>query len=188
MGKVAFTEYVTLDGVMEDPGGRSTFKDDNWHFPYWSDDFGQWKHEELFNADAYLLGRRTYEEFAGAWPEITDETGFAERMNCLPKYVVSTTLSELAWNNSHLIKGDVVHAVETLKQAIEQDILVAGSGRLVRMLDQHDLIDEYRIMIHPIVIGRGATFSPGLKARRDLKLVETKSFEHGIVLLRYQRA
>jgi dihydrofolate reductase len=188
MGKVVLTQYVTLDGVMEDPGGQTIFKDDNWHFSFWSDDFGKWKHEELFQAGAYLLGRRTYQEFAAVWPHITDETGFADRMNRMPKYVVSMTLSEVAWNNSHLLTGNIAHAVEQLKQEVEHDILVAGSGQLVRLLEQHDLLDEYRFVIHPIVVGRGAPFFQDLKTRRKLKLVETKAFEQGIVLLWYRPA
>lgn len=186
MGRLVVTEYVTLDGVIEDPGGQSTFKDDNWHFPFWSDDVRTWKHEELMEADAYLLGRRTYEEFAGAWPHMTDETGFAARMNHMPKYVVSTTLTEAEWENSCIVMGDIAQAVAALKQQVDRDILVAGSGQLVRRLHQHDFIDEYRLLIHPIVVGRGAPFFNDLKARRTLSLVETKAFERGIVLLRYR--
>jgi dihydrofolate reductase len=188
MGKVVLTQYETLDGVMEDPGGQTIFKDDNWHFPFWSEDVRKWKQEELFQAEAYLLGRRTYQEFASVWPHINDETGFADRMNGMPKYVVSMTLSEVTWNNSHLLTGDIASAVDQLKQEVEQDILVAGSGQLVRLLEQHDLIDEYRIVIHPIVVGRGAPFFQDFKVGRKLKLVETKAFEQGIVLLYYQPA
>ncbi|HEV8192556.1 MAG TPA: dihydrofolate reductase family protein [Ktedonobacterales bacterium] len=188
MGNIVLTQCVTLDGVMEDPGGQNTFKDSSWHFPFWSEDARKWKHEELFKADAYLLGRRTYEEFAGAWPHITDETGFADRMNSMPKYVVSTTLSEVGWINSRLIKGNVAQAVAALKQEVGRDILVAGSGQVVGLLEQHDLINEYRLLVHPIVVGRGATFFKDLKAGRTLKLVETKPFAHGIVLLCYQPA
>src|SRR5262245_21812223 len=97
MGNIVLTQYLTLDGVMEDPGGQNTFKDNSWHFPFWSEDARMWKQKELFNADAYLLGRRTYQEFAAVWPHMTDETGFADRMNSMPKYVVSTTLSEVEW-------------------------------------------------------------------------------------------
>jgi dihydrofolate reductase len=188
LGKVVLTQFVTLDGVMEDPGGDELFKNDNWHFPFWSDDFGKWKQEELFQAGAYLLGRRTYQEFAAVWPQITDDKGFAERMNSMPKYVLSTTLSEVAWTNSRLLTGEIAQAVQQLKQEIEQDILVAGSSNLVRLLEQHDLIDEYRLVIHPIVVGKGAPLFQNLKARRKLKLVESKPFEQGIVLLCYQPA
>ena len=188
MGRVVVTEYVTLDGVMEDPGGQTIFKDANWHFPFWSEDVRRWKQEELFNAAAYLLGRRTYQEFASVWPQITDDTGFADRMNRMPKYVVSSTLSEAAWHNSSILTGDIAHAVDRLKQEVDQDILVAGSGHLVRVLNQHALIDEYRLLIHPIVVGRGAPFFKDLRSRRALKLAETKAFERGIVLLCYQPA
>lgn len=166
MRKVVATEYVTLDDVFEEPG--------HWSFQFWNDEAAQFKFDELFASDALLLGRVTYQGFAAAWPAMKDEQGFADRMNGLPKYVVSTTLQEAAWNNSHIINGDVAEAVATLKQQPGQDILVAGSGQLVQTLMQHGLIDEYRLMIHPVILGGGKRLFGDGTGNSTLKLVDTK--------------
>lgn len=142
MRKVIVSMFVTLDGVMEDPGGAEKFKHGGWTLPYWDEEIGKFKFAELFASDALLLGRVTYQGFADAWPSRTDEAGFADRMNSLPKFVVSTTLEEVGWNNSRLIKGNIAEEVSKLKQQPGQDILIAGSGELVHTLMQHDLIDE----------------------------------------------
>ncbi len=155
MRKVIVSEYVTLDGVMEDPGGGEKSEHGGWSFQFWNEEAAKYKFDELFASDALLLGRVTYQGFAKAWPSMTDEHGFADRMNGLPKFVVSTTLEEVEWNNSRLIKGNIAEEVYKLKQQPGQDILVAGSGELVHTLMQHDLIDEYRIMVHPVVLGSG---------------------------------
>ncbi len=126
MRKVVASEYVTLDGVMEEPG--------HWSFQFWSDEAAKFKYDELFASDALLLGRVTYEGFAAAWPTMTGTGDFGERMNSLPKYVVTKTLQELTWNNSTPIKGDIVEEISTLKQQPGQDILLAGSGQLVHTL------------------------------------------------------
>src|SRR5262249_46982249 len=132
MRRVVATEYVTLDGVMEDPGGLGRFAQANWHFPFWNEETMQFKHDELFASDALLLGHATYQEFAAAWPAVTDETGFADRINSLPKYVVSTTLEDaLTWHNSTLLTGDIPAAVAALKQQPGQDILLCGSAALL---------------------------------------------------------
>jgi dihydrofolate reductase len=187
MRKVIVSEFVTLDGVMEDPGGAEKFEHGGWTMPYWHDEIGKVKFDELFASDALLLGRVTYQGFAAAWPGRTDEAGFADRMNSLPKYVVSTTLEEVAWNNSRLIKGNVAEEVSKLKQQPGQDILIAGSGVLVRTLMQHDLIDAYRLLVYPVVLGSGKRlFRDGSKT--TLRLVETKAFPSGVVLLEYQAA
>jgi len=130
----------------------------------------------------------TYEGFAKAWPTVKDEAGFADRMNSIPKYVVSTTLKELEWNNSHLITGNIAEEVARLKHQEGQDILVAGSGELVGTLMQHDLIDEYRLMVHPVVLGGGKRLFRDGSDKKVLKLVETKLFSSGIVVLHYQPA
>lgn len=124
MRRIVVSELVSLDGVMEDPGGAEKFEHGGWTRPYRSDESGKFKLEELFASDALLLGRVTYQGFAAAWPSATDEAGFAERMNGLPKYVVSTTLGAVEWNNSTLIKGDIAEEVARLKQQPGQDILV----------------------------------------------------------------
>jgi dihydrofolate reductase len=176
-----------LDGVMEDPGGAEKFVHGGWSMPYWHDEIGKVKFDELFASGALLLGRVTYQGFAAAWPSVTDEAGFADRMNSLPKYVVSTTLEEVEWNNSKLIKGNVAEEVTRLKQQPGQDILIAGSGTLVQTLMHHDLIDDYRLLVYPVVLGSGKRlFQDGSKT--TLRLVETKTFPSGIVLLHYQPA
>jgi len=188
MRKVVVTEYVTLDGVFEDPGGGEGTRHGGWSFQFWNEEAGKYKFDELFASDALLLGRVTYEGFAKAWPTMKDGGEFADRMNSIPKYVVSTTLKDLEWNNSHLIQGNIAEAVAGLKQQEGQDILVAGSGELVRMLMRHDLIDEYKLMLHPVVLGDGKRlFSDGID-KTVLKLVDTKAFSSGIVILSYQPA
>jgi dihydrofolate reductase len=186
MRKLIVTEYLTLDGVMEDPGGGERFKGQSWSFPFWSDEAGRYKFDELFAADALLLGRKTYEGFARAWPSVKDDVGFADRMNGMPKYVVSTTLEQPQWNNTTVIRNNVIEAVSQLKQQPEQAILVAGSGALVQTLMHHQLIDEYRLMIHPVMVGAGKRFFRETIDRSALKLVESKVFKSGIVVLHYQ--
>jgi len=188
MRKVIVSEYVTLDGVMEDPGGGEGTKHSGWSFQFWSEEAAKFKFDELFASDALLLGRVTYQGFAKVWPSMTDEHGFADRMNSLPKFVVSTTLEKLEWNNSRLIKGNIAEEVSKLKQQPGQDILVAGSVELVHTLMQHDLIDEYRIMVHPVVVGSGKRLFKDETDMRVLKLVDTKTFSSGIVVLSYQPA
>jgi dihydrofolate reductase len=176
MRKIVVAEFLSLDGVMEEPA---------WTAPYWNDEIAKFKYDELFSSDAHLLGRVTYQGFAAAWPSRTDEQGFADRMNNLPKYVVSTTLKTVEWNNSHLIKKNVADEVSKLKHPPGQDILVAGSATLVNMLVEHDLIDEYHLLIYPVVLGNGKRlFKDGSKT--ILKLVETKSFSSGVVAHIYQ--
>jgi dihydrofolate reductase len=175
---VVATEYITLDGVMEAPN--------KWSFQFWNDEAAKFKFDELFASDALLLGRVTYQGFAAAWPSVTDEAGFADRMNSLPKYVVSTTLQEAEWNNSTLIKENVVEEVRKLKQQPGQDILVAGSADLLHTLMQAGLVDEYRLMVHPIVLGSGKRLFKEGNATNALKLVDTKTLDTGIVILTYQ--
>ncbi len=180
MRKVIVSEYVTLDGVMEEPG--------TWSFQFWNDEAAKFKFDELFASDALLLGRVTYQGFAKAWPSMTDEQGFADRMNSLPKFVVSTTLKEVEWNNARLMKGNIAEEVSKLKQQPGQDILVSGSGELVHTLMQHDLIDEYRLMVHPVVLGSGKRLFRDGSDTTVLRLVDTKTFSSGVVVLTYQPA
>lgn len=176
MSKVVVTMFMSLDGVLDEP--------QNWSFPYWNDDIAKFKTDELLATDAHLLGRVTYEGFAAAWPSRSDEAGFADRMNSLPKYVVSTTLEKADWNNSTIIHENVADAISELKQQYDQDILVAGSATLIQTLLAHDLVDEYRLLVYPIVLGKGKRlFQDGSEAK--LKLVESKSLG-SVVLLRYQ--
>ncbi|HVO69078.1 MAG TPA: dihydrofolate reductase family protein, partial [Aggregatilineaceae bacterium] len=188
MRKVVATEYITLDGVMEDPGGGEKTGHGGWSFQFWNEEAAKFKFDELFASDALLLGRVTYQGFAKAWPSMRDEAGFADRMNNLPKYVVSTTLQTVEWNNSRLIKGNIAEEVSRLKQQPGKDILLAGSAALVNTLMQHDLIDEYRLMVHPIIVGGGKRlFGDGIN-KKVLRLVDTKTFSSGIIVLSYQPA
>jgi dihydrofolate reductase len=185
MRKIVVSEFVTLDGVMEDPGGGEGFEHGGWSFKFPSDQAMKVKFDELFAADALLLGRVTYEGFAAAWPSMADESGFADRMNGLPKHVVSTTLQKADWNNSTVIGENVAEEVAKLKEQPGQDILVAGSARLIRTLREHGLVDEYRLMVHPIVLGSGKRlFEDG--APTTLELVGSQDLGSGIVLLTYR--
>jgi dihydrofolate reductase len=176
--RLVATEYVTLDGVMEEPG--------QWSGPFFNDEAAKFKYDELFASDALLLGRVTYEGFAKAWPTMEGTGDFGERMNSLPKYVVSTTLDTAEWNNSRLIKANIVEEIARLKQQPGQDILLSGSGQLLRTLMEHDLVDEYRLMVHPIVLGRGKRlFQDGIDTKA-LRLVNTSPFSSGIVVLYYE--
>jgi dihydrofolate reductase len=188
MRKVVVTEYVTLDGVFEDPGGGEGTKHGGWSFQFWGEEAMKYKFDELFASDALLLGRVTYEGFAKAWPTMKDGGAFADRMNSIPKYVASTTLKELEWNNSHLITENIAEEVGALKQQEGKNILVAGSGQLVHTLMQHNLIDEYQLMVYPVVLGSGRRLFGDGSDKTVLKLVNTKSFSSGIVILSYQPA
>ncbi len=178
MRRVIASEFVSLDGVMEDP---------SWTFQFSGEEQEKFKFGELSASDALLLGRVTYEGFAAAWPSVTDEVSFANMMNGYPKYVVSTTLEEpLEWNNSTLIKGNVSEEVSRLKQQPGKDILVFGSADLVNTLMQHDLVDEYRLMVFPIVVGNGKRLIGERIDTKVLDLVETQTFGAGVVVLTYQ--
>ena len=179
MRRIIVSEFVTLDGIMEAP--------EKWSFPFQNEETAKFKHEELFASDALLLGEVTYQIFAKSWPSRTGD--FAARMNNIPKYVASTTLNQLAWNNSFHIKDakHVVEEIRKLKQQSGQDILVTGSGVLVKTLMQHNLVDEYRLLIHPIVLGSGKRLFTD-ESQAALKLVQAQPFSTGMILLHYQSA
>jgi dihydrofolate reductase len=177
MRKIIVTEYLTLDGVMEAPN--------KWSFQFWSDEAAKFKYDELFASGALLLGRVTYDGFAAAWPSMKDEQGFADRMNSMPKYVVSHTTKEATWNNSTIISENVVEEIKKLKEEPGQDILVAGSAELLYTLMENDLVDEYRFMIHPIVVGKGKRLFYEGVTEKTMKLIDTKTFASGIVVLTY---
>ena len=178
MRKIIVSTYVSLDGVIEAP--------EKWSLKFWNDEHTKYAQDQLFASDALLMGRKVYEGFAASWPSRRNE--FADRMNSLPKYVVSTTLDEVEWNNSRLIKGNIAEEVSRLKQQPGQDILIAGSADLVHTLMQHDLIDEYRLMVHPVVVGSGKRLFRDGSDTKALRLVDTKTFGSGVVLLTYQPA
>lgn len=176
--KLVVTEYVTVDGIVDG------FEE--WFFKFWDDEIGQVKHAEMFDSDLLLFGRVTYQMFMEQWPPgRTDETGFADRLHNVAKYVVSANLEKAEWNNSTIIRANIADEVAKLKQQPGQDILVAGSPTLVETLRQHDLVDKYRLMTFPILWGSGKRlFREGDTA--NLKLVEAKTFKSGVVNLIYQ--
>jgi dihydrofolate reductase len=156
MGRIVVSEFVSLDGVMEDPGGAEGTPAGGWAFRFERGSDGDtYKLEELMDAEAMLLGRVTYEGFARAWPTIEDEQGFAAKMNSMPKYVVSSSIEDAGWENSTVLRGDPVAEVTALRQKIDGNILVAGSTSLVHALHDAGLVDEYRLMIYPVVLGSG---------------------------------
>jgi dihydrofolate reductase len=156
MGRIVVTEFISLDGVVEDPGGAESYRHGGWSFVFDRSDAGtKFKLDELMNSAAQLLGRRTYEGFAAAWPTIEDPDGFADKMNGMPKYVVSKTLTEATWTNSTILSGDPVEEITALKQRIDGDLLVAGSVQLVQLLLAHDFVDELRLMVFPVLLGSG---------------------------------
>jgi dihydrofolate reductase len=188
MGKLVVTEFMSLDGVIEDPGGAEGFRHGGWSFRFPAPDAQQFKFDELAASDAQLLGRVTYEGFAAAWPNMPGGGAFAEKMNSMPKVVVSTTLTEATWNNTTIISGDVPREVAKLKSTYDGDILVAGSGTLVATLRDHDLVDEYRLMVQPVVLGEGKRlFAPGDTAT-DLRLTDSRKVGPDVLLLIYQPA
>jgi dihydrofolate reductase len=187
VSRIIVSEFVTLDGVMEDPGGAEDFERGGWSFQFDRGPEGdKFKLDELMASDALLLGRRTYEAFAEAWPSRTDEVGFADKMNAMPKFVVSTTLETAEWNNSTVIRGNVAEDVSRLKQQPGGDILVYGSGELLHTLLQHDLVDELRLMIFPVVLGKGKRLFRDGADTTALSLVETKA-TGAVAILTLQR-
>jgi dihydrofolate reductase len=187
MKRLFATEFMSLDGVFEAPGpDGSGFVYEGWTFPYMSDEFGKFKLDELKATDELLLGKVTYEGFATAWPGRTDEMGFADKFNSMPKHVVSKTLKKADWNNSHILKGDLVAAIKKLKTG-KGTIAVHGSGSVVRFLLEHNLLDELTIMVYPIVLGTGKQLFADLK-KTGLELVRSKSIANGIVILIYKPA
>jgi dihydrofolate reductase len=183
MGKLVVTEFITLDGVIEEPA---------WSFEFNRGDEGEkFKGDELMAAGAQLLGRVTYQGFAKAWPSMTETGWFGEKMNAMPKFVVPTTLTDdqADWNNSTVIRDNVADQVSRIKEQVAGDILVAGSAGLVRTLAEHDLVDEYRLMVYPIVLGTGKRlFGEGMP-RAKLRLVDSKPVgQEGVLILTYEPA
>ena len=185
MRKIIASEYVTVDGVFEDPGGAENTGFGGWSFEFWNDEAARYKRDELFASSTLLLGRVTYEGFAKAWPTMEGTGEFGTRMNGIQKVVVSTTLKHATWSNSTIINENAAEQIRGLKQQAGQDILVAGSGELLDMLLRNNLVDEVRLLVHPVVLGRGEhLFKAGTKV--TFKLREVKNFTTGIVALHYQ--
>jgi dihydrofolate reductase len=185
MRKIIVTEFITLDGVVEAPGGNETpHPHGGWQLGYEAPEAGRYKVDELASVDTLLLGRTTYELFAGYWPTQTDE-GFADRINQYPKYVVSQSLQTAAWNNSHILR-DVTKDVAELKKTGGGDILVYGSATLVKALLHHDLIDELRLMVYPLSIGGGVRLFDDNRELKKFKLKYSRAIDNGVLILEYQ--
>jgi dihydrofolate reductase len=189
MGRIVVTEFVSLDGVMEAPGGGEDFEYAGWSFAIARGDEGdKFKLDEAMASEALLLGRTTYEGFAAAWPGRTDDAGFADKFNSMPKYVVSSTLENPEWNNSTVLEGDVVQAVSKLKEEVDGDIVVHGSAQLVHTLIDNDLVDELRLMVFPVVLGKGKRVFGETSDKKRLKLSDSKTVGDGVAILVYEPA
>jgi dihydrofolate reductase len=187
MRKVVAVEYMTVDGVMADPGGVGEIEHGGWSGPYFNDELANYQSDQLVASDALLLGRVTFEGFAAAWPSMEETEGdFAVRMNALPKYVASTSLKEpLAWNGT-LLKGNLTDEVAKLKQQTGQDLLIYGSGELVNALHPHRLIDEYTLMVFPVTLGVGKHLFREGTDKTDLELIDARTTSTGVALLTYR--
>jgi len=187
VGRIVVTEFVSLDGVMEAPGGGESFRHGGWSFEINRGDEGdKFKLDETLSSEALLLGRVTYEGFAAAWPSREGE--FADKFNTMPKYVVSSTLEGPEWNNSTVLKGDVAEEVAKLRQEQDGDIVVHGSARLVQTLVEHDLVDEFRLMVFPVVLGSGKRLFGETSDKKALRLVNSKMVGDGVAILVYEPA
>ncbi len=211
MAKIVISEFVSLDGVVEGPGGIGDFKHRGWTFETdrgeeseerrglgqaivyqsasairnrWNRAVAEYKLRETLGTEALLLGRITYEEFAALWPSRGGE--FADKFNSLPKYVVSSTLEDPEWNNSKVLEGDVVEEVSRLKRELDGEIVVHGSIRLARALIEHDLVDELRLMLYPVVLGAGERLFGETSDKKPMQLVDTKTVGDGVAILTYE--
>lgn len=188
MRKINAALFITLDGVVEAPGGEPTLPEDRrgWSMPFMNDEVGQVIGAAMAESDAMLLGRRTYEGFAAFWPTVPEDDPFSAVMNNRTKYVVSTTLDKAEWKNSHLIKGNLVEELNKLKQQPGKDITVVGSGTLVHSLLKSGLVDELQLMLCPVILGVGSRLFDGADFMRTMKVLETRSFSSGMIYLRLQ--
>ena len=185
MGRIVVTEFVSLDGVVEAPGGGEDFQHAGWTFEIPRGDEGdQFKLDETMSSDALLLGRVTYEGFAAAWPGREGE--FADRFNSMPKYVVSSTLRDPEWTNTTVLDGDLAESVERLKREHDRDIVVHGSPTLVQGLLERDLVDELRLMVFPVALGTGKRLFGKTSDKKPLRLVDTKVVGEGVTILTYE--
>jgi dihydrofolate reductase len=188
VGKIVAAEYVSVDGVMQDPGGVGEIEAGGWTNPYWNDELAKLQTDLLFTSDALLLGRVTYEGFAATWPDMEHEAGaFADKMNTMPKYVASRTVKDMEWNAT-LIGGDVPDEVAKLKRDSGQNLLIYGSGSLVRLLLQHGLLDQLRLMIYPVVLGAGKLLFTGAGSTKELELAGVTTTSAGVLVVDYKKA
>jgi dihydrofolate reductase len=187
VGRIVVTEFVSVDGVIEDPGGSENFEHGGWSFRFSRGEEGErFKLEETMASDALLLGRVTFEGFAHAWPSREGE--FADKFNSMPKYVVSSTLTDPAWSNSTVISGNLVSEVEKLKAAHDRDVVVHGSATLVQSLLERNLVDELRLMVFPVILGSGKRLFGDTEDLKAMRLVDSKVVGDGVAILTYQPA
>ena len=187
MGRIVVTEFMSLDGVIDSPGGDNDFERGAWTFEIDRGKEGdQFKLDETFASEALLLGRLTYEGFAAAWPERDDD--FAKKFNSMPKYVVSSTLSDPEWNNSTVLDGDVVEAVSNLRDEVDGEIVVHGSAQLVQTLVENGLVDELRLMVFPVVVGTGKRLFGDTSDKKSLQLKDSKIVGDGVAIMIYEPA
>jgi dihydrofolate reductase len=187
VGRIVVTEFVSLDGVIEAPGGGEDFRHGGWTFEINRGEEGdRFKLDETLSSEALLLGRRTYEGFAAAWP--SREGDFADKLNTMPKYVVSSTLEDPEWNNSTVLKGDIAEEVTKLRRDQDGDIVVHGSAQLVQTLLEHDLVDELRLMVFPVVLGSGKRLFGETSDKKTLRLADSKTVGDGVSILIYEPA
>ena len=187
MGKIVISENVSLDGVVQDPTGEEGFRHGGWFVQVGDKDREEWAQvalDEALGAEALLLGRRSYEFFAGRWPSRSGE--LADRLNSLPKYVVSSTLVDPDWNNSTVLKGEVVTEVSKLKQELDGEIVVYASCQLVRTLMEHDLVDELRLMVYPVVLGAGERLFGETSDKKSMRLLDARTVGDGLAYLTYE--
>ena len=185
MGKIVVTEFVSLDGVMEDPGGAEGYRHGGWTFEFDRGPEGdKFKLDEALGAEALLLGRVTYEGFAAAWPSREGE--FADKFNTMPKYVVSSTLEKADWTNSTVLEGDLAAGVAALRQKHDGDVVVNGSARLVQALIEHDLVDELRLMVFPVVLGSGRRLFGETSDKKRFRLTSSTTVGDGVAIQVYE--
>jgi dihydrofolate reductase len=185
MGQIVVTEFLSLDGVVEDPGGVEGFEYGGWSFEISrGDDGDRFKLDETLQSDALLLGRATYEVFAASWPSRQGE--FADQFNSMPKYVVSATLVDPEWNNATVVSGNLADEVATIRQAHERDIVVHGSTQLMQGLLEQDLVDELRLMVYPLVLGRGKRLFGPTSNKKAMRLIDSKTVGDGVAILTYR--
>jgi dihydrofolate reductase len=186
MSRIVVSQFVSVDGVIEDPVGMEGLGRGDWTRASSGPEGGKYKVDEIMDAAAMLVGRRTYESYAAAWPGREGE--YADKLNGMPKYVVSSTLSDPGWSNTTVLQGDAASAVRELKEQVDGDILVQGSAELTYTLMEHDLVDEWRLMIFPIVVGAGKRFFGDPGTAVDLRLVESRAVGEGVAILTYEPA
>jgi dihydrofolate reductase len=188
VGRIVVTEFVSLDGVMEDPGGSENYKHSGWTFQFDRGEGDKFKLDETMSSAALLLGRKTFEGFAAAWPSRTDDVGFADKFNSMPKYVVSSTLESPEWNNSKVLRGDLKEEVTKVRDEVDGDVVVHGSAQLVQGLIENDLVDELRLMVFPVVLGSGKRVFGETGDMKRFELADSKAVGDGIAILTYRRA